>query len=285
MKIAIASGKGGTGKTMIATNLAYIASLSYPVQLYDLDVEEPNDHLFFNTPLGNENDVEMMIPVVDEEKCTHCGICTKVCEYHSIITLPDRVMVFPELCHSCYGCLEMCPEGAISEGFKSIGTISSLHQENINLVTGRLKISESATAALISKTKDHGEEDNKLIFYDSPPGSSCPVIEAVKDCDYVILASEPSPFGLHDMDLVARTLIDLKVPFGVIVNKDVKNNTLIDNYCSENKIEIIGRIPLSMEIAQAYASGGIVSKAVDDMDVLFKQILETIILRAEGQQK
>jgi len=285
MKIAIASGKGGTGKTMIATNLAYIASLSYPVHLYDLDVEEPNDHLFFNTPLGDEHDVEMMIPVVDEEKCTHCGICTKVCEYHAIITLPDRVMVFPELCHSCYGCLEMCPEAAISEGFKSIGTISSLHQDNINLITGRLKISESATAALISKTKDHGEEDHKLIFYDSPPGSSCPVIEAVKDCDYVILVSEPSPFGLHDMDLVARTLIDLKVPFGVIVNKDVKGNTLIDDYCLENKIEIIGRVPLSMEIAQTYASGGIVSKTVDDMDVLFKQILDTIITRAEEQQE
>ena len=273
MKIAIASGKGGTGKTLVATNLAYIAANRMSVNLYDLDVEEPNSHLFIKgTPISDE-DVKMMIPVVDEEICNNCGICSKICEYHAIISLADNVLVFPELCHSCYGCLEMCPEGAISEGFKSIGQINISENGNLNLVTGKLKVSESATAALISKTKKKLHNSAELNIYDSPPGSSCPVIEATKDMDYIILVGEPTPFGLHDLDLVAQTVKKLGKSFGVIVNKAVEGNSLLENYCDKNNIEIIGKINQRMDIAQNYAIGGLITNTIEGMDKIFEDIL------------
>ena len=285
MNIAIASGKGGTGKTLIATNLAFTAGKRFPVALYDLDVEEPNDHLFFDSADTPEHGVDKMIPDVDPQKCTLCGTCTQVCEFHAIITLPDQVMVFPELCHSCYSCLEMCPEGAISSGTKTIGTISAEKQGPVSLVTGRLKITEFATAALISETKKEPSASNNITFYDAPPGSSCPFIETVKDSDYVILVGEPSPFGLHDMDIVARTLRNLHTPYSVIVNKDVEGNTIIDEYCRENNIDIIGRLPLSMNIAREYANGQLIVKNIKGMDTLFEQLLDTIIAKTSGEHK
>ena len=277
MKIAIASGKGGTGKTLVATNLAHIAAKKMKVNLYDLDVEEPNSHLFINTTPISSEDVKMMIPVVDEEVCNNCGVCSKVCEYHAIISLADNVLVFPELCHSCYGCLEMCPEGAISEGFKSIGQIEYSESENLRLTTGKLKISESATAALISKTKKNNEFPSEINIYDSPPGSSCPVIEAIKDMDYIILVGEPTPFGLHDLDLVAQTVKQLGKSCGVIVNKAVEENSLLEDYCNKNNIEIIGKINHRMDIAQSYAKSELISEAINGMDIIFDNMLDRIL--------
>ena len=219
----------------------------------------------------------MMIPVVDEEKCNYCGICSKVCEYHAIISLADNVLVFPELCHSCYGCLEMCPEGAISEGFKSIGQIIYSENKNLRLITGKLKVSESATTALINKTKKKVIIPADLNIYDSPPGSSCPVIEAMKDMDYIILVSEPTPFGLHDLDLVAQTAKQLGKSCGVIVNKAVEGNTLIENYCDQNNIEIIGKIEHRMDIAQSYAKSELISESIVGMDNIFDNMLDRIL--------
>jgi MinD superfamily P-loop ATPase len=276
MNIAMVSGKGGTGKTLIATNLAHIAAKTMTVNLYDLDVEEPNSHLFIRSTLVNSTDVKMMIPVVDAEKCNYCGICSKICEYHAIISLDKNVLVFPELCHSCYGCLELCPEGAISEGFKSIGQIEHSMTANTNLITGKLKISETATTALIKYTKKYTLPLAEINIHDAPPGSSCPVIEAMKDMDFVLLVAEPTPFGLHDVDLVVQTVKQLNIPCGLVINKAEKNNSLIEEYCKQNNIDIIGKIDQQIEIAKSYARSELISESIEGMDKIFQQILQKI---------
>jgi len=226
-----------------------------------------------------------MIPLVDEQICTHCGICSDICEYNAIISLAETVLVFPELCHSCYGCLELCPEGAISEGFKTIGEISIMETSRFNLISGRLKVSESATAALISKTrKTSGPmQGNEILeIYDAPPGSSCPLIEAVKGMDYVLLVGEPTPFGLHDMDLVVQTLRQLDIPFGVVINKAMTGNTLIQDYCLENTIPVWAEIPQDMDIARTYARGELVSEQMPEIEEIFGSLFSTLISKKEG---
>ncbi|WP_456442513.1 P-loop NTPase [Caldithrix abyssi] len=278
MKIAVASGKGGTGKTLIATNLAFVASKTKNVTLYDLDVEEPNVELFFNSTNETLQPVEKMIPVVNQDICDHCGICSQVCEYHAIITLANNVLVFPELCHSCYGCLEMCPLEAIEEGKKEIGKIKQATFENaIRFISGTLKVGESATTALIRDTKKIKLAEADIQIFDAPPGTSCPVIETVKDMDYVVLVGEPTPFGLHDLELVVQVLRELEKPFGVVINKALEEEDLIRSYCQQNGIEVLGRIPLDQRIARAYAQGQVVSESVEGMERLFTSLLNTVV--------
>ncbi len=276
MKIAIASGKGGTGKTLIATNLAFIAAQTQKVILYDLDVEEPNSEYFFKVREEQLFPVEKMIPVVNEELCDHCGICSQICEYHAIISLADQVLVFPELCHSCYGCLELCPLGAISEGKKEIGTIKISRNQNLRCITGILKIGESATTGLIREVKKVEAASSELKIFDAPPGTSCPVVESVKDMDFIILVAEPTPFGLHDLDLLVQVIQDLKKPFGVVINKSQQENDLISEYCQINDIPILSRIPFSMKIAEAYAQGKLISMIDQNSKQIFQRLLTTI---------
>ncbi len=276
MKIAVASGKGGTGKTLIATNLANVALKKGNVALYDLDVEEPNDHLFFKSVNMQKQAVEKMIPVVDETICELNGVCSQVCEYHAIIQLADQVLVFPELCHSCYGCLEMCPSKAISEGKKEIGVIEYGTQGNLQLIGGLLKVGESATTALIRDTKKVSVKESTLHIYDAPPGTSCPVIEAVKEVDYVLLVGEPTPFGLHDLHLLAQVLQEMHKPFGVVINKAVGGNTRLEDYCSEHELEILARIPLRSDIAGNYAKSILITEVSNEMHDLFANLLETV---------
>jgi MinD superfamily P-loop ATPase len=283
MKIAIASGKGGTGKTLVATNLGHVASDSHLVNLYDLDVEEPNCHLFFPSRQYDDTSVKMMIPSVDQEKCGFCGTCSEVCEYHAIIAMPGNVVVFPELCHSCYGCLEMCPERAISEGYKDIGRIrkSAGESSRLGLIYGELKIGQPATTALVRRTKAMDAIPATIDIYDSPPGTSCPVVEAMKEADYVILVSEPTPFGLHDLDLIAQTATLLKKRVGVVVNKSVDDNFLIEDYCQKKNIEIIQHIPYREDIARAYARGDLVVESLPDLRVLFEGILQRVLMETK----
>jgi len=281
MKIAIASGKGGTGKTLVATNLAYTAGGSHEVTLCDLDVEEPNCHLFFDAGQYDDKTVRLMVPAVDQAKCGFCGTCSDVCEYHAIIVMPGNVMVFPELCHSCYGCLEMCPEQAIREGYKNVGRIRTSLGGSPRLIYGELKVGQPSTTALIRRTKETVGDASEIDIYDSPPGTSCPVVETVKDVDYVVLVSEPTPFGLHDLDLIVQTVTLLRKRFGVIVNKAVEDNPLIDDYCRQRNIDIIQHIPYLEDIARAYATGDLVVETVAGTRTLFEDILQKVFVETK----
>lgn len=282
MDIGIVSGKGGAGKTLVAVNLAYTASKYSKVTLYDLDVEEPNSFLFFNGNKYSSEKVELMIPMVDASKCNSCGICSKVCEFNAIINLGDKTLVFPELCHSCYSCLELCPSNAITEGVKEIGEIRTSINSEIPLIEGRLNINETAAPALIREVKKKKNGNSFLRLYDSPPGTSCSVVEAIKEVDYIVLVAEPTVFGFHDFRLMADTIKSLDKNFGVIINKHTEENKRIEYYCLENKIEIIGTIPLSYEIATTNAHGKLICENDSYLALLFKNIFESILEKTNG---
>lgn len=276
MKIVIASGKGGTGKTFVSTNLARCAALEKRVRLYDVDVEEPNSGIFFNGENEVNDAVLVMIPEIDEGLCMHCGLCSRVCQYHAIIDLPNQVLVFPELCHSCFACLELCPTHAIREGYKEIGTVSVSRSNGITIITGTLKIGETATPALISKTKRYEVGSAEFNIYDAPPGTSCPVIEALKGTDYVLIVAEPTLFGLHDMDLIIRTVRQMDLPFGVVVNKAVTGNRIIEAYCQKHNVVILATFPHSEEAARIYAAGEFASEKLPEFNNLFLQLVHRI---------
>jgi len=219
MKIAIASGKGGTGKTTIATNLAYsIAQMGRAVQYLDCDVEEPNGHIFLKPDIEETQNVTIGVPEVDTELCNGCGKCGQLCQYSAIICLKDTVMTFEQLCHSCGGCKLVCPTGAISEKEKPIGFIDLGSADNIKFVQGRLNVGDVRSPALIKKVKERAANDGMVII-DAPPGTSCPVIEAIKGADFCLLVTEPTPFGLNDLRLAVGMVRELNLPFAVIVNR------------------------------------------------------------------
>ena len=278
MKIGIVSGKGGAGKTMVAVNLAYTSSKHTIVSLYDLDVEEPNSFLFFNEVEYYEESVKLMVPRVDESKCNSCGICSKICEFNAIINLNEKTLVFPELCHSCYACLELCPQKAISEDFKEIGKIRTSKNSDIVLIEGRLNITETSAPALIREVKKKNNNNHSSIsIYDSPPGTSCSVVEAIKDLDYIVVVAEPTMFGFHDFNLMVKTAKSLDKIFGVIVNKKTANNRIMENYCIDNGIEVIGTIPFSYDIAAANAHGKLICETDLNLSLTFQKIYESIL--------
>ncbi len=282
MNIGIVSGKGGAGKTLVAVNLAYTASKNRKVTLYDLDVEEPNSFLFFKGCTSDAESVKLMVPKVDDSICNSCGICSKVCEFNAIINLDSQTLVFPELCHSCYACLELCPTNAIHEDFKEIGKIRSIFYPNLTLIEGELNVSETSAPALIKEVKKRVTNNTDIKIFDSPPGTSCSVIEAIKDIDYVVVVSEPTIFGFHDFQLMVETIKTLNKDFGVIINKHTKENSTIEKYCLENRIEIIGNIPLSYEIASAYAHGNLICENNSELQNIFQNIQDFILEKVNG---
>ncbi len=282
MNIAVASGKGGTGKTLVATNLAFVAAQTYPVTLFDLDVEEPNDHLFLPFAVKSERTIKRMIPIIDDDTCDYCGVCADICEYNALVVLPDQVMVFPDLCHSCYGCLELCPQKAISEGKKEIGLVTVSDENNLRLIAGKLKLGETAVPQLIAETKNT-EEVSRINIFDAPPGTSCPVLEALDNVDFAILVTEPTPFGLHDLDLVVQVVRQLHIPYQVVINKSGPGDDLIEAYCQKEQIEIMAKIPESREIAERYARGELIAKEMAGMERIFRSLLQQITSIVEAQ--
>ena len=285
MKIAIASGKGGTGKTTLSTNLASYMAESHKVVLTDLDVEEPNSALFLKTELYYQEDKFKMIPQWIEDKCTLCGICQKSCNYHAVIQIMDSIMVFPELCHSCYACSELCPEDALPMIPKKMGELKHLKTDQFDFVESRLIIGEEQAVPLIKQTLkyiDTNFNSDYIKLYDSPPGTSCPVIEATKDADFVILITEPTPFGLNDVILAIETMQELKKDFGVVINRYGIGNDDILDYCSENQIPILAKIPNSREVATLYSKGELLYKKLPEVKQELKHIADFILTKKAG---
>ena len=253
MILSIASGKGGTGKTTVAVNLA----LSLPkgtVQLIDCDVEEPNAHLFLNPTLSQATSVGMPVPRIDEAKCTYCGQCVKVCEYHAIAVILKTVLVFDELCHGCGACSYLCPEKVIHEVDREIGAVREGSANGISFVHGVLNVGEPMASPLIRKVKERIQKD-KTVILDAPPGTACPVIETVKGSDFCLLVTEPTPFGLNDLELAVGMLEQLGIRMGVVVNKSDIGDRKVWDYCKKKAIPILMEIPMDRRIAESYSKG------------------------------
>ncbi len=252
MIISIASGKGGTGKTTVATNLAL--SLGKGTRLLDCDVEEPNAHLFLYPEITETEDVSTFVPVINDELCTACKKCAEICRFRALAVVKNTVLVFPELCHSCGGCVEVCPEGAVSEGARVLGVMESGHCGEIGFSQGRLRVGEAMSPPLIKKvrTNYNGAE---TIIVDAPPGTSCPVIAAMKGSDFVLMVTEPTPFGLHDLKLAVEAVKILGIPSGLIINRsDIGDDRVID-YAAQEGLPILMEIPFDRKIAEAYSCG------------------------------
>jgi len=285
LKIAIASGKGGTGKTTLSTNLAAFIAEQHEVVLVDLDVEEPNSGLFFNGELTHEEDIFKMIPQWDESKCTLCGICPKLCSYHAVIQLGPSILVFPELCHSCYACSELCPVDALPMIPKKTGTLRDFRIGKLHFVESRLEIGEEQAVQLISKTKKYVAANYgnvSIAIFDSPPGTSCPVMEATKDADFVILVTEPTPFGLHDLSLAVETMRALEKPFGVVVNRYGIGNDEVIRYCREENIPVLAKIFNNRKIAELYSSGKLMYQDFPEVRQSLSDILDYCITTVKG---
>ena len=273
MRIAVASGKGGTGKTTVAVNMALAAERE--VQLLDCDVEAPNCHIFLAPQFDSSEAVTVPVPEVDRSKCTGCGKCAEVCQYSAIVSLKTEPLVFPEMCHGCGGCFLACPAGAISEAGREVGVLEQGRANGCWFAHGRLNIGEAMAPPVIRAVKKRAKHD-RLVIVDSPPGTSCPVIEAVRSCDYVVLVTEPTPFGLHDLDLAVAMVGALSIPFGVVINRSDVGGDMVRSYCAEHRIRLLAEIPDDRKIAEAYSRGETVVEALPDYTGIFRAVLAQI---------
>jgi len=251
MILSVASGKGGTGKTTVAVGMAL--SLEN-VQLLDCDVEEPNVHILLHPEINETRAVNVPVPVVDEKLCDYCGKCSEFCEYNAIVVMPNKVMTFPALCHGCGGCSIICPKSAITEEKREIGLVKKGFAGNIEFACGELKIGEPMADPIIKQVKSE-INDKKTVIIDAPPGTSCPVITSVYGSDCCLLVTEPTPFGLHDLKLTIEMLREIKIPFGVIVNRAGIGDRKVYGYCEEEGIPILLEIPFSRRVAELYSRG------------------------------
>jgi MinD superfamily P-loop ATPase len=284
--VAFASGKGGTGKTSLAVNFAKYLSLSQKVVLRDLDVEEPDACIYFpDIKLLNTKTSLIKIPRVDKNKCTLCGICVEKCNFKAITIIGDTVGIFKELCKGCLRCKNVCPQGAIYFEDIRIGDIKEYQDEKLTILEGKLDTGNIHTKDLISDVKKIGLKDSQktdeifVDIYDCPPGTTCPMVEAVKDSDFVVLVTEPTPFGLHDLDLAVEVVSELNKKFGVVINKSGDNDPIIESYCSNNNIALLEKIPFSIDIAKKCINGKLLDEEnwyKEKMDSLNQKILKYI---------
>ena len=254
MIISVASGKGGTGKTLVATSLALSLRASRKVQLLDCDVEEPNANILLRVAMTHSEAVYIPIPGVDEAKCTYCGKCAEVCAYNAIAVIKERVLVFAELCHGCGACSYLCPENAITEQGREVGVVERGDSDNLELIQGRLNVGEAMAPPVIREVQKRIDQGSVVII-DVPPGTSCPVVEAIKGSDFCLLVTEPTPFGLNDLSLAVEVVKELDMPCAVIINRVGVGNDEVDQYCHRQGIPILLRIPLDINVAMLYSRG------------------------------
>ena len=273
MKIAVLSGKGGTGKTTVSSSLAFISKML----LIDTDIEEPNSHIFLKGGIEDVKYVYTKFPEVNMEKCNLCGECGEFCKFNAIIPAKKRVIVFGEACHDCGGCEIVCKNGAISWEKREIGKIftGKTHFNSTNKY-GKLNIGEMSGVKIIKEIYKNTVEKDFLI--DCPPGTACTTVSAVEVADFAIIVVEPSPFGLSDMKLVVQLLRDMKIPFGVVINKFDEDENIVKKYCDNEKIEIIGTIPFDRKIAEAYSKGEIIADTLPE----YRENFETILKRVKS---
>jgi MinD superfamily P-loop ATPase len=279
MIIAIASGKGGTGKTTVATSLALTISELSPIVL-DCDVEAPNAHLFLEPDFDKRQEVSVPIPEVDENRCNGCGVCAEVCQYHAIVSIAGKVLVFPQLCHGCGSCTLNCPEEAITEFPRPLGVLEAgPAMAGIRFARGVLNIGEPMAVPVIRELKHwHPFPDGDKIIIDAPPGTSCPVVESIRGADFVLLITEPTPFGLHDLRLAVKLTRELGLPTGVVINRDGVGDTGVDDFCENHGLPILMRIPLDRRIGEAIARGQTLVEALPEYQPLFQQLYDQILL-------
>ncbi len=273
MILAVASGKGGTGKTTVSVNLARV--LNSKVLLLDCDVEEPNAHLFLNGVVQREEVITLPIPEVDESLCDGCGECGRFCQYHAIVSFGATPLVFPEMCHGCGGCMKVCPRQAIHEMDKRIGVVETFQAENIILIQGRLDVGVAMAPPLIRAVKAKLQNGTHAIL-DAPPGTSCPVIATMRDTDFVLLVTEPTPFGLHDLRLTVETVRELGIPLGVVVNRVGIGDDRVHVYCREQNIPVLLEIPDDRRIAEAYSRGHLIVEALPEYRELFERLVTVV---------
>jgi len=279
MIIAVLSGKGGTGKTTVSTNLAYVLRKNgFTTKLIDLDAEEPNAHLFFDLDFSEKADVDVYIPKVDNAKCTHCGDCAKACQFSAIVVSKQSVIVFAHLCHACGACLIACKYNAIQEIPKNIGVISigKTKDDAIDFVKSEMNIGEPSPVRVIRQAKKYIEKD-KINILDCPPGVSCPTVEAIQMADFCVLVTEPTPFGLHDLKLAVELTKQFGLKIGVVINRYEANFLELETYLEENQIPVLLKIPYDKKIAQSYSKGELFSKTIVEYENAFLGLYNKIM--------
>ena len=279
MRVTIASGKGGTGKTTLSVNLAaYLAKHKKDVVLADLDVEEPNSQLFI---IGEEKScttANKMVPHWDKSECTYCGECADICNFNAIVALGDEIIIYPQLCHSCYACSELCPTNSLPMQSERIGEIKLFESKGFDLIEGRLDLGQEMAVGLIAQTIDFIDKDykNSLKLFDAPPGTSCPVIEATKKSDLVLLVTEPTPFGLNDLTLAVETMKVLGKKMGVVINRYGIGDDAVEAYCKAEHIPIVAKIKNDKAVAKCYAKGELVYEQIEHFKASIEQIASFI---------
>jgi len=279
MIIAVASGKGGTGKTTISVNLAKV--FGAPVQLLDCDVEEPNAHLFLRGVLIGEEEISIAVPEINAAACDACDDCVKFCQFNALASFCGAPLVFPELCHGCGGCTLVCPRDAIREMDFRIGVINTFVDENITLKSGCLDVGVSLASALVNSVKSRLDKGVTAIL-DAPPGTACPAVATLRGVDFVLLVTEPTPFGLHDLKLAVDTVRELRLPFGVVINRVGIGDDRVHRFCADEHIPVLLEIPDDRRIAEVYSRGELIVDALPEYRSLFERLWQAIT-REAGQ--
>ncbi len=285
MKIVIASGKGGTGKTTIAVNLALaLKNNKHNVSLLDCDVEEPNAHLFIKPVSNQVNEVGIPIPQIDTELCDYCGLCAARCSFKALAVIKDNVLIFDHLCHGCGGCAYFCPSKAITEVERPIGVVEKGAANGLDFVHGKLNTGEAMAPPLINKVKAEIKPGNINII-DAPPGTSCPVVTSMMDCDYCILVTEPTPFGLSDLSLAVNLTEKMGIKAGVVINRCDMGDNMVEDFCKENDLEVLLKIPWDRNLAVSYAEGSTIAGERDSYwsNILYG-LFEKVVNALEDRQ-